>query len=384
MSDTDFWDADRTRDDNPVVRSDGGPRRRREKQKKPEPKRRGSGAAAMASLLFLLVVVGGGGYFGYTELKAYKRPPDYTGEGGGKVTVEVKSGESTSAIAATLQRAQVVKSAKAFVNAAKDEPGVQSIQPGFYLMRRHMSAEAAVALILSPEALSGVIDVPEGLWASEIYQRLSKATKIPVSSFKKVDPEKLGLPAAAKGKVEGYLFPGRYDLPPDATAQQLLKMMVDRFRQEIKKVELADGAERQGRTVSEIMVIASMVQAEAGKPEDQRKISRVVYNRLKADTYLKFDTPVMYAHGERTIDVRYGHLDIDSPYNVYEHLGLPPGPISNPGLEAIRAAINPQPGKWMFFVATDPENHITEFGVTEEDFARLKKKFDKWLEKNRD
>ena len=160
MSDTDFWDADRTRDDNPVVRSDGGRRRRREKQKERKRKRRGSGAAAMASLVFLLLVVGGGGYFGYTELKAYMRPPDYTGEGGGKVTVEVKSGESTSAIAATLERAQVVKSAKAFVNAAKDEPGVQSIQPGFYLMRRHMSAEAAVTLILSPEARAGVIDVP--------------------------------------------------------------------------------------------------------------------------------------------------------------------------------------------------------------------------------
>ncbi|WP_106398976.1 endolytic transglycosylase MltG [Actinocorallia populi] len=383
MSGTDFWDTDKTRDDNPVVGS-GGRRRQKQKQKKQKRKRRGSGAAAVASLLFLFVVVGGGGYFGYTELKAYMQPPDYTGEGTGKVTVEVKDGDSTSVIAGTLEKAEVVKSAKAFVNAAEDAPEVQSIQPGFYVMRLRMSAEAAVTLILSPEARSGVIDVPEGLWASEIYQRLSKTTKIPVSAFKKVDPRKLGLPAAAKGEVEGYLFPGRYDLPPDATAQQLLKMMVDRFRQEIKRVNLAEGAEEQGRTVSEIMVIASIVQAEAGKPEDQAKISRVVYNRLKADKALQFDTPVMYAHGERTIDVRYGHLEIDSPYNVYKHLGLPPGPISNPGLDAIKAAIDPQPGKWMFFVATDPENHITEFGVTEEDFARLKKKFDKWLEKNRD
>lgn len=381
MSDTDFWDIERTREDNPVVGAGG---RKKQKQKKQKQKRRGSGAAVMASLLFLFVLVGGGGYFGYSELKAYMQPPDYTGEGSGSTTVEVKEGDYTSAIATTLEGAGVVKSAKAFINAAEDEPGVQSIQPGFYKMRLRMSAVAAVKLILSPEARSGVVDIPEGLWAKEIYQRLSKASKIPVSAFKKVDARKLGLPASAKGEVEGYLYPGRYDLPPDATAQQLLKMMVDRFRQEIKKVDIVDGAKERGMTVSEIMVIASIVQAEAGKPEDQGKISRVVYNRLKAGKHLQFDTPVMYAHGERTIDVRYGHLEIDSPYNVYRHTGLPPGPISNPGLDAIKAAVKPTPGKWMFFVATDPENHITEFGETEEDFARLKKKFDKWLEKNRD
>jgi len=379
LSDADFWDSERTREDNPVIDVSGRKNKRKQKRGK-----RGSGAAVLASLVFLFALVGGGGYFGYSELKAYMKPPDYTGEGTGSVTIEVKQGDYTSAIAQTLEEAGVVKSAKAFVNAARAEPAVQSIQPGFYLMRLRMSSEAAVARILSPEARSGVIDIPEGLWASEIYQRLSKATDLPVSAFKKVDPKKLGLPAAAKGRVEGYLYPGRYDLPPDATAQQLLKMMVDRFRQEIKKVDIAAGAKARKMTVSEIMVIASIVQAEAGKPEDQGKISRVVYNRLKAGKHLQFDTPVMYAHGERTIDVRYGHLEIDSPYNVYKHAGLPPGPISNPGLDAIRAAVDPTPGKWMFFVATDPENHITEFGETEEDFARLKKKFDKWLEKNRD
>ncbi len=377
MNDTDFWGPEKTRDDNRVVRGD-------KRKKKKKGKRKGSGAAVVASLLFLFVVLGGGGYFGYTKLKDYMQPPDYDGQGSGSTTIEVKTGDFTSAIARTLETAGVVKTAEAFVKVAQDEPKVQSIQPGFYTMRLRMSSEAALALILSPEARAGLVNIPEGLWASEIYQRLSKATKIPVSAFKKVNPKSLGLPAAAKGRVEGYLYPAQYSLPPEATAQQLLKMMVDRFRKEIKGVDVAAGAEARGMTISEIMVVASIVQAEAGKPDDQGKIARVVYNRIKADKHLQFDTPVMYAHGERTIDVRYKHLEIDSPYNVYKHLGLPPGPISNPGLSAIKAAVDPTPGKWMFFVATDPENHVTEFGETEEDFARLKKKFDKWLEKNRD
>ncbi len=371
MSDTDFWN-ERTRDDNRVVRT--------EKRKKKRKKRRGSGAAAIASLLFLFVVVGGGGYFGYTRLKDYMQPPDYEGGGSGSAMIEVKKDEYVSAIAQTLEKADVVKSAKAFVNAAKDEPKAQSIQPGFYRMRLKMSAKAALTHILSPEARSGVVTIPEGLWATEIYQRLSKASKIPVSAFKKVDPKSLGLPSAAKGQIEGYLYPGQYNLPPDATAKQLLKMMVDRFRQEIKKVDIVDGAKRRGMTPAEIMVIASIVQAEAGKPEDQGKVARVVYNRLKVGRKLEFDTPVMYAHRQRTVDVRYKHLEIDSPYNVYLHAGLPPGPISNPGLSAIKAALDPTPGKWLFFVATDPENHITEFADTEEEFTKLKNKFNKWLE----
>lgn len=373
MTDTDFW-AERTRDDNRVVRAD--------KRKKQKRKRRGSGAAVVASVLFLFVVLGGGGYFGYAQLKNYMKPPDYTGQGTGSTTIEVKEGDYTSAIAQTLEKSGVVKSAKAFLNVAQDEPKAQSIQPGFYTMRLRMSAQAALALILSPEARAGLVNIPEGLWASEIFVRLSKATGVPVSAFKKVDPKTLGLPPSAKGRMEGYLFPGQYNLPPRATAQQLLKMMVNRFRQEIKKVEIVAGAKARGRSVSEIMVIASIVQAEAGKPEDQGKVARVVYNRLKVGRKLQFDTPVMYAWRKRTVDVRHGHLTIDSPYNVYIHAGLPPGPISNPGLSAIEAAVNPTPGNWLFFVATDPINHVTEFAETEEGFAKLKKKFDKWLKEH--
>ncbi|MDX6740287.1 endolytic transglycosylase MltG [Actinocorallia sp. A-T 12471] len=372
----DFW-GEEPRRESRVDRTDKRKREKRDKRKK-----RGGGAAAMAAVLFLVVVLGGGGYFGYTKLESFMRPPDYDGKGTGEATIEVKEGDYTSAIAETLYKADVVKSSKAFIKAAEEEPKIQGVQPGFYKMRKQMSATAAVQLILDPAARAHILTIPEGLWAKEIYQKLSKESGIPLKQFKKIKAKNLGLPSYAKGNVEGYLFPGQYNLPPDASATELVKMMVDRFKEQIQKVDLKAGAKKHKMTPGEIITMASVIQAEASKPEDQAKVARVIYNRIKIGRNLEFDTPVMYAHGFRTIDVRDKHLLIDSPYNLYKHAGLPPGPISQPGMSAIEAALNPKPGPWIFFVAVDPVNQITEFGVTEEDFAKLKAKFNKWLEEN--
>ncbi|MCD0449008.1 endolytic transglycosylase MltG [Actinocorallia sp. API 0066] len=369
----DFWGEETRRDS----RADRTEQRKRDKRKK-----RGGGAAAVAAILFLVVVIGGGGYFGYTKLDTFMRPPDYSGAGSGETTIEVKDGDYTSSIAETLYKADVVKSSKAFIKAAEEEPKIQGVQPGFYKMRKQMSASSAVQLILDPKARAHLVTIPEGLWASEIYQRLSKESGVPLKQFKKIKVKNLGLPSYAKGNVEGYLFPGQYSLPPDASATDLVKMMVDRFKQQVAPLNIKQGAKKRGVTPAEIINIASLVQAEAGKAEDQGKVARVVYNRLKIDMFLRFDTPILYAHKLRIYDVRNHHLTIDSPYNVYEHAGLPPGPISNPGLTAIKAALDPTPGKWLYFVAVDPTNQVTEFGETEAEFYKMKAKFEKWLKEN--
>jgi len=333
---------------------------------------------ALATLI-LLASLAGAGYFGYTELRGPIGAPDHSGQGSGSVTVEVAKGDYTADVGRTLVEADVVRSVKAFVQTAGTR--LQGLQPGFYVLRRQMSAEAAVTLLLDPKSRTGIIDVSPGKWASEIYAQLSKATGIPVSKFKKVDPRSLGLPASAKGRVEGYLYPGRYDLPPDATAARLLKMMVSRFKEEVRGIDFGRG-ERVGLTPAEVVTVASLVEAEAGRPEDYPKISRVVQNRLKIGMRLQFDTSLLYAWQKRTLDVREKHQAIQSPYNPYLNDGLPPGPVGNPGTAAIEAALNPAKGKWLYFVATDPDRRITEYAVSYEDFLELKAKFEKWLAAN--
>jgi UPF0755 protein len=383
MSNTDFWG-----EEDPPRRGSGrlsAVQSRQEsssKRKRDKRKRRGGGAAAMSAVLFLVVVLGGGGYFGYTKLKNYMQPADYDGQGTGSVTIEVAQGDFTTKVGQTLQKADVVKSVKAFTQAAGDK--LTSLQPGFYKMRLKMSSDAAVTLLLDPAARAGVINIPEGRRAVEIFALLSKQTKIPVSEFMKVrkNPKALGLPSWAKGNLEGYLFPAQYNLPPKATATQLLKMMVDRFKVEVSPLNLGTEAKKVKLTPRQVIIMASLIQAEAGKPVDYGKIATVIYNRIAKGMPLGFDTTILYALNKRTLNVRNHETEIDSPYNTYKHPGLTPGPISNPGVAAIKAVLRPAAGTWLFFVATDPTNRITWFGTTDEEKKRLDAEFREWQKKH--
>ncbi|MFI0412096.1 endolytic transglycosylase MltG [Actinomadura sp. 3N508] len=358
-----------------------GRRDQRRLGKRQKRRKRNGRAAALFAMAFLVAVFGTGGVLGYAWLDDKRHPPDYDGQGSGKVTVQIKDGASGSQIGATLEEHRVVKSSRAFVQAYTKETRASSIQPGFYQMRLRMSSAAAMALLLDPKSRAGnQITIPEGRRAIETYELLAKKTGISVKDFQAAakKPEALGLPAYAKGKVEGYLYPGRYDLDPNGSAAQILKQMVARFNAEAESVDLAGKAREAGMNPAKVITLASLVQAEGGKPSDLPKISQVIYNRVEKGMPLQFDTTVLYALNKRTLTVTNQDLQVDSPYNTYKHKGLPPGPIASPGPEAIEAALNPERGTWLFFIATDPTNKITEFATTEAERVKLEKKFRAW------
>jgi UPF0755 protein len=122
-----------------------------------------------------------------------------------------------------------------------------------------------------------------------------------------------------------------------------------------------------------------LLQAEGGTHEDFPKIARVIYNRLKIGMPLRLDTTVLYALNKRTLRVSYKDTTVKSPYNTYLIKGIPVGPIDSPGTAAIEAALNPASGDWLYFVTTNPSTGLTEYGTTDADFARLKKKLDNYL-----
>lgn len=353
-------------------------RRVRRRQKR---RRRNGRAAALFAMAFLVAVFGTGGVLGYAWLDNKRNPPDYAGQGSGTVTVQVKDGASGSAIGLTLEEHRVVKSARAFVKEYTKELRASSIQPGFYQMRRKMSSAAAMALLLDPKSRAGnQVTIPEGRRAIEVYELLAKKTGISVKEFQAVakKPDALGLPSYAKGKVEGYLYPGRYDLDPNGSAEKILQQMVARFNEEAKSLDLAGKARAAGMNPAKVITLASLVQAEGGKPSDLPKISQVIYNRVEKGMPLQFDTTVLYALNRRTLTVTNQDLQVDSPYNTYKHKGLPPGPIANPGPDAIEAALAPKEGPWLFFIATDPTKKITEFAETETERQKLENKFRAW------
>lgn len=197
--------------------------------------------------------------------------------------------------------------------------------------------------------------IPEGWRATQVYGAVDKILALPAGTTKKsLAKANLELPNDAEGNPEGYLFPATYPLGENPTPEKLLTAMVDTANKKFTGAPVAAGAQRNALNVYQAVTIASIVQAEAAAKEDMRKVARVVFNRLERGMPLQMDSTINYALGRSTLNTTDKDTKIDSPYNSYQRMGLPPTPIANPGDEAMTAAINPTPGDWLYFVTVKP------------------------------
>lgn len=220
-----------------------------------------------------------------------------------------------------------------------------------------VAATAVAVPLLSMETGDGKEErptslvIPEGWRSAQVYEAVDKALALPAGSTKtSLVKAKLALPADAEGNPEGYLFPATYPLAEKATPESLLTLMVDTANKKLGGGRITAGAQRNAMNVYQAVTIASIVQAEAATEEEMGRVSRVVFNRLERGMPLQMDSTINYALNRSTLDTSIGDTKIDSPYNSYQRMGLPPTPIANPGEEAMRAAINPTPGDWLYFV----------------------------------
>lgn len=346
--------------------------------------RRGRGCLAV---LVAVAVLAAGGYLAYSYgMDALRErlspPPDYNGAGSGSVLVEVKDGDAASDIAATLVDKDVVKSQEAFTDAARNDARSTGIQVGFYEMKKQMSAKSALAILIEPDnRMRNTVTLAEGLTVTQIVAQLAKSTDFSKAKYNKVleNPDAIGLPEYAEGNPEGYLFPATYEVAPNATPRSILTMMVERWRQAAEDADLEGMAESLGYTPAELMVVASLVEAESSRDEDRGKVARVIYNRLETDVtdgLLQIDAAVNYAHDRALgIAVTEEDLQIDSPYNTYKNPGLPPTPIEAPGDAAIAAAAKPTEGDWAYYVTVNLKTGETKFATDYDEFLKYKAEF---------
>lgn len=366
MSDLSVW----TDEDHPTDR----PHRRKKK-----PHRKGAVAVVLSLLvIFGLLAAGAAALMGAgSKLKdafSTTSAPDFPGPGDGEVQIEVKQGETVGQVARTLKDKGVVKSVDAMVQVANGNPDSADLQPGFYKLQRHMTASDALTALLDPSArVLARVTVPEGLRADEIVTLLSAKTKIPKADFTKAlkNGGALGLPAYAKGRAEGFLFPATYDVQPGSSATTVLKAMVARYQQAAKSLDLA----HKDLPPYDVVTIASMLEAEVKFKADYAKVSRVVRNHLADGTPIGFDSTMLYyfKNGQRELTTK--DFQINTPYNTRIHVGLPPTPISSPGEATLKAAANPPPGNWLYFVTVNLKTGETKFTNSYKEFLKFRKQF---------
>ncbi|WP_408992008.1 endolytic transglycosylase MltG [Streptomyces sp. 1268] len=370
-------------------RDRGGNERRGGKGKK---KKSRSGCACLVVSVVLIGGLGGVSYVGYTFWKKqFGAPADYAGSGTGEqVEVEIPEGAFGYDIANILRKQGVIKSSDAFVAAQNDNPKGKLIQAGVYLLNKEMSAASAVTMMLDPKSQNAFV-IPEGTRNVQVYGDIDKRLglkKGTTAKIAKTKAESLGLPDWAddnpdvKDPLEGFLYPAAYPVAKGSKPEDALKRMVARANKEYAKVDLEATAKKFNLDGPwQVLTVASLVQAEGLTHDDFRKMAEVVYNRLEPDNTitnrkLEFDSAFNYLNNQSEITI--GSKEIRSnpdPYNTYYHAGLPPGPIGNPGMDAIKASLNPTTNGWMFFISLDGKK--TDFTKTVEEHEKLN---DKWKE----
>ncbi len=231
----------------------------------------------------------------------------------------------------------------------------------------------------TPTSTSATVDVLfiEGLRRSEMADILQEKTGIPASEYMQAtDPSRRGQLLAGTKKptsLEGFLFPATYPVDPSKPVEELVDYQVSTYEQRTAGINYA-AAKRKNLTKYDVLIIASLVERETSDPRERRLVAGVIENRLRARMRLDIDATVQYALGSWKPELTKADLDIDSPYNTRKFPGLPPGPICNPSEESIRAAANPLPSKYLFYVSKNDGTGLHWFARTEaEHIANIKR-----------
>jgi len=341
--------------------------------------RRGT-VAVLAATIVIAVTLSAAGLSGYRYIQAKWHPANFTGQGHGTVLVTVSPKDTVRSLAPQLLHKGVIDSISAFITAAKTRNDPHGIVPGTFQLHKDMNAALAYQLLLNPQSrYQATVTIRAGLQEQDIIRTLCTQTwfKSLLCAVSPVDAATLGLPSFANGNPEGYLFPGTYTIQPDETWLQVLQAMTARFRQEAQSINLPAAAKAAMLSQHKVIIVASLIQAEAGQVSDFPKIARVIYNRLNTGMKLQLDSTAYYIPPGQTateIIQRIGRDErkTNSPYNTYLHAGLPPTPIDSPGDAAIKAALHPAHGDWLYFVTVDPKKHITKFTASETQFEQFK------------
>ena len=369
-------------------------RSRREGVKPAKKKKKSKAKGCLLNFLVFLVLVAVGGYFGYGYVQESLKPVDASSKD--YVTVQIPEGSNVQEIGSTLEKSGLVKHGLIFSLYAKYK-NYSDLKSGYYNLKKSMSTDELIQELQKggtpepQEPILASLTIPEGYTLEQIAQtvgQLQGEFKEPLTSeafLAKVQdetfisqlvakyPNLLGsLPTKDSGvryRLEGYLFPATYTIKNSTTVESLIDEMVAAMDKALSPhyTTIKD----KGLTVNELLSIASLVEKEGAKTEDRKIIAGVFYNRLNLGMPLQSNIAILYAEGKLGQKISLADdaaidTNIDSPYNVYTHLGLMPGPVDSPSLDAIEASVNQTKSDYLYFVANVEDGKVY-FAATKEE-----------------
>jgi UPF0755 protein len=282
--------------------------------------------------------------------------------GGAPRTIVIPLGESTWQIGRRLASAGVVRAAWTVAVAAELRGVAGRLRHGEYALSPSQDALQIVDTLARGDVVQHRVTVPEGYTARQIADLLAASGLADRDRFLDVVEHgagRLGRAAVEDlplGSLEGYLFPDTYLFPRDLNEAAIVGRFLDRFDEAVGP-EIRSAARARGMTLLQLVTVASMIEWEARMPEERPIIAGVIYNRLRRGMRLEIDATVLYALGRHKTALSAADLDVDSPYNTYRHDGLPPGPITNPGLASIIAAAHPADVPFLYYVLMPDGRH---------------------------
>ena len=374
------------------------PRRSRRESVKPIKKKKKSRLkGCLVTTLVLLILFGAGGFFGLSYAKSALQPVDPNSKQ--YVRVQIPDGANTQQIGSALEKSGVIKNGLVFTVYAKYK-NYTELKSGYYNLQKSMSVEDVIKELQKggtpepQEVTLAELTIPEGYTLEQIAHtvgQLQGEFKEPMTAeafMAKVQDETFiaqevakypnlleSLPAKDSGvryRLEGYLFPATYAIKESTTIESLIDNMLAAMDKNLSPHYAA--IKEKNLTVNELLTIASLVEKKGAKTEDRKLIAGIFYNRLNQNMPLQSNIAILYAEGKLGQNISLADdaaidTSIDSPYNVYTKVGLMPGPVDSPSLDAIESSINQTKSDYLYFVANVQDGKVY-YATTREEHDR--------------
>ncbi|ASA26163.1 aminodeoxychorismate lyase [Paenibacillus donghaensis] len=332
-------------------------------------------------IVLLAAAAGGGAWYIWNGMSPVE-------PAGPAVTFTIEKGMGSADIADLLEENGIIRNSLLFKGYLKWTKEGSSFKAGTYTAAPGDSYDQLITRLNTGDVVKKetvVFTIPEGYTAKQVAAKLAADWKLEPAVFLEIinsgkalqETELLGIPQEEQvlHRLEGYLFPETYELVKESTPQQVVEAMLQQLDKKLEQIpDWQAKLDKRGLTLHQLLTVASLVEREVVVESERPLVAGVIYNRLKKDQKLEIDATVQYLLDKQKDRLLYKDLEVESPYNTYKHTGLPPGPISNPGLASIQAALEPEATEYFYYVTKKDGSQGHLFGKTyKEHLANIEK-----------